>query len=131
MNIPGVVGVDIGECDKIPCIKVYLEKETPESKNIPKQLEVFKVDVEITGPIGTLEILIESTSLSSGLLGTEVIIRGKNFTPSNNDITFTSPKINFQGRSTGYLNGIASPDGKTLRFNLPDNNNVLLSACPF
>jgi hypothetical protein len=54
MNIPGVVGVGIGKCNKIPCIKVYLEKETPESKNIPKQLEGFKVDVEITGPIEAL-----------------------------------------------------------------------------
>ncbi len=51
MDIPSVVGVGIGECDKIPCIQVYLEKETPESKSIPKQLEGFKVDIEITGPI--------------------------------------------------------------------------------
>ena len=54
MNIPGVVGVGIGECDKTPCIKVYLEKETLESKSIPKQLEGFKVDIEITGPLEAL-----------------------------------------------------------------------------
>uniref|UniRef100_A0A7V1EJ79 Uncharacterized protein n=1 Tax=candidate division WOR-3 bacterium TaxID=2052148 RepID=A0A7V1EJ79_UNCW3 len=61
MNIPGVVGVGIGECDSdelvvlLPCIKVYLEKETPESKRIPKKLEGYKVDVEIIGPIEALE----------------------------------------------------------------------------
>jgi len=54
MSIPGVIGVGVGECDKIPCIKVYLEEETLESKSIPKQLEGFKVDVEVTGPIETL-----------------------------------------------------------------------------
>ena len=51
MNIPGVNGVGIGECNRILCLKVFLEKETPESKSIPKQLEGFKVDVEIIGPI--------------------------------------------------------------------------------
>lgn len=54
MNTPGVVGVGIGECGSKPCIKVFLEKETPESKNIPKQLEGFKVDAEVTGPFRAL-----------------------------------------------------------------------------
>lgn len=51
LNIPGVIGVGIGKCNGTPCIKVYLEKETPESKNIPKQLEGFKVDVEVISPV--------------------------------------------------------------------------------
>lgn len=54
MNTPGVVGIGIGECDKMSCIRVYLEKETLESKSIPKQLEGFKVDVVITGPVKAL-----------------------------------------------------------------------------
>lgn len=56
MSIPGVVGVGISECDNsnIPFIMVYLEKETPESKSIPKQLEGFKIDVAIAGPIETI-----------------------------------------------------------------------------
>jgi hypothetical protein len=75
MNIPGVVGVGIGECDKVPCIKVYLEKETLESKSIPKQLEGFKVDVEVAGPIEALgQVKIQAdmdtyTPLTSSTVG--------------------------------------------------------------
>lgn len=78
-----------------------------------------------------LEVFIEDISPSSGFLGAEVTIVGSGFTLSNNDIAFNHNKINYQGRNTAYLNNIPSKDGKTLRFNLPDNNNVLLSACPY
>lgn len=61
MNVQGVVGVGIGECDKQPCIKVYLDEETAESKNIPSQLEGFRVDVELTSPIEALgEVKIQT-----------------------------------------------------------------------
>ncbi len=55
MDIPGVVGVGIGEYDKKPCIKVYLEKDSLELRNrIPKEIEGFRVDIEVTGPIEAL-----------------------------------------------------------------------------
>jgi hypothetical protein len=55
MDMPGVVGVGIGECDKKPCIKVYLEKDSLELRNrIPKELEGFRVDIEVTGPFEAL-----------------------------------------------------------------------------
>lgn len=74
---------------------------------------------------------IESISPPSGPLGTEVVIRGSGFTSVENDVGFSNPKIDFQGQHTGYLNGLSSPDGRTLRFRLPDNDDVLLSACAF
>ncbi len=54
MRISGVAGVGIGECNGAPCIKVYIEKETLETKNIPNQLEGFKIETEFTGPIEAL-----------------------------------------------------------------------------
>lgn len=65
MTIEGVVGGGIGICkvewEKVPqtidhlCIKVYLEKDSPElRKKIPSQFEGFKVDIEVTGPIEAL-----------------------------------------------------------------------------
>lgn len=72
MTIEGVVGGGIGICkvewEEVPipevevpktidhlCIKVYLEKDSPElRKKIPSQFEGFKVDIEVTGPIEAL-----------------------------------------------------------------------------
>ena len=71
--------------------------------------------------------VIESITPTSGTIGTEILIRGSGFTPDNNDIAFTHPDINFHGSNTAYLNHISSPDGKTLRFTLPD----VLGACAF
>ncbi|HEY9801496.1 MAG TPA: hypothetical protein V6D25_14155 [Leptolyngbyaceae cyanobacterium] len=52
LRIDGVVGVGISECEDKPCIKVYLENESPSLKNqIPKQLDGFKVDTQVTGSI--------------------------------------------------------------------------------
>ena len=53
MRIEGVVGVGIGECDGEPCIKVYLEKEI-HSMLFPIEIEGFKVDYEMTGPLVAL-----------------------------------------------------------------------------
>jgi hypothetical protein len=52
MSLPGVVGVGIGNCEEKPCIKVYVKEKTPElERQVPKQLEGFEVNVEMTGPI--------------------------------------------------------------------------------
>ena len=76
-------------------------------------------------------VAIESISPASGPPGTEVVVRGSGFTAIGNDVGFSNPMIGFQGRHTAYLNGLASPDGTTLRFRLPDNDGVLLAACAF
>lgn len=76
-------------------------------------------------------VVLESISPSSGPLGTEVTLQGSGFTAASNDVAFRNPKIDFQGRDTAYLNGLSSPDGKTLRFRQPDNESVLLGACAF
>ncbi|MFS0517244.1 hypothetical protein ACEYW6_21355 [Nostoc sp. UIC 10607] len=55
LSIDGVVGVGISECEDKPCIKVYLENESPNlKKQIPKQLDGFKVDIQVTGAIQAL-----------------------------------------------------------------------------
>lgn len=55
LSIDGVIGVGISECDDKPCIKVYLENESPNLKQqIPKQLDGFKVDAQVTGAIEAL-----------------------------------------------------------------------------
>lgn len=52
LRIDGVVGVGISECEDKPCIKVYLDNESPNlKKQIPKQLDGFKVDTQVTGAI--------------------------------------------------------------------------------
>jgi hypothetical protein len=58
MAIPGVTAVAIGALeDATPCIKVYVEKETDETRRtIPKTLEGYPVVVEVSGkiePMGT------------------------------------------------------------------------------
>ncbi|MBI1886317.1 MAG: IPT/TIG domain-containing protein [Chloroflexi bacterium] len=78
-------------------------------------------------PTSPTAVRIESIWPSSGTIGTGVTIRGSGFSPDNNDVAFTHHSINFQGSSTAYLNGVASPEGRTLRFKLPE----LLGACPF
>ena len=55
MGIDGVVGVGIGKCKSNEgnfCIKVYLINDSLElKKQIPEQIDGFKVDTEVTGPI--------------------------------------------------------------------------------
>ena len=49
MSLPGVVGVGIGECDREPCLKVFVTEMTPELGNqIPDELDGVKVDIEVT-----------------------------------------------------------------------------------
>jgi hypothetical protein len=56
MAIPGVVGVYVGvlEDGKSPCLKIMLSQRTPESKQIPAQINGFPVRVEVTGEIRPL-----------------------------------------------------------------------------
>jgi hypothetical protein len=53
MKLPGVVGVYAGlKNDSIPCIKVMIEKDDPALiAKIPKSLDGFPVEVEVTGRI--------------------------------------------------------------------------------
>jgi hypothetical protein len=52
MSIPGVVGVGVGQCDGKACIKVLVERETPElARTVPEELEGVRVDLEETGQI--------------------------------------------------------------------------------
>jgi hypothetical protein len=50
MAVPGVVGVAQGGCKGSPCIKVFVEKDTPAlRRQIPSTLESYPVEVEATG----------------------------------------------------------------------------------
>lgn len=52
MSIPGVVGVGIGEINKVPTVIVMVKKMGPElKKKIPDRLEGFGVKIEETGEI--------------------------------------------------------------------------------
>ena len=52
MKVPGVVGTMIGACDSRPCIKVLVERSTPElRRTIPDSLEGYRVAIEETGII--------------------------------------------------------------------------------
>ncbi len=56
MEIPGVVGTGIGQCDGVPCIKVFVAQKTPEvDRQIPEQVEGYPVRVEVTGPFRALD----------------------------------------------------------------------------
>jgi hypothetical protein len=55
LAIPGVVGVAQGQCDKRPCLKVYVIKKTPElEQKIPATLEGYPVVIEESGEIRAL-----------------------------------------------------------------------------
>ena len=56
MAIPGVVGVYVGVLDdgKSPCLKIMLARRTPESNQIPAQIDGFPVRIEVTGEIRPL-----------------------------------------------------------------------------
>ncbi len=87
---------------------------------------VMSYSVHVAGQ-GIAPPVIASIEPSSGTIGTEIVIQGTGFDPLYNDIAFSHPQIQFGGRNTAYLNEIPSPDGKTLRFVLPD----VLGACAF
>ena len=66
---------------------------------------------------------IETVISTEGVTGSYIVIEGSGFTESN-DIAFVSPAAVGQFK-VGYINRISSPDGRTLRFTIPE----LLSAC--
>lgn len=52
MSIPGIVGVGLGQCDDQSCIKVLVERETPElARAVPTDLEGVPVVVEEIGSV--------------------------------------------------------------------------------
>lgn len=52
MSLPGVVGVGVSECAGKPCLKVLVDRKTPElERQIPSELEGFKVELEESGPL--------------------------------------------------------------------------------
>lgn len=52
MAIPGVTAIGIGEENGQPVIKVFVKQRTEElNKQLPQQLEGFKVKVEVSGEI--------------------------------------------------------------------------------
>lgn len=55
MSIPGVIGIGQGLCDDKPCIKVFVDKKTPQSDHrIPETIEGFTVDIVQSGVFHTL-----------------------------------------------------------------------------
>src|SRR5262245_12165295 len=49
LSIPNVVGVGVGACNGEPCIKVFVAERTAElERQIPRELEGYRVDIEIT-----------------------------------------------------------------------------------
>lgn len=55
MALPGVVGTALGMCDGQRCIKVLLADSSAASRaRVPAQLEGYRVEVEVTGPIRPL-----------------------------------------------------------------------------
>lgn len=56
MNLPGVVGTAIGECDGALCIKVLVADLTPELKHaIPSEFDGFRVEIDETGEMRALD----------------------------------------------------------------------------
>ena len=57
LAIPGVVGVAVALLpdNRTPCLRVMLTRETPESKQIPRELEGYPVVKQVSGefrPLG-------------------------------------------------------------------------------
>ncbi len=80
--------------------------------------------VPVESPAG---LRIENIEPSSGTIGTEVVIHGAGFDPEKNDIGFSVSGIAYPRTTIAYQTDIQSPDGKTLRFDLPE----MLGACAF
>jgi hypothetical protein len=56
MAIPGVLGTAETRCEDKPCIKIYVEKKTPEiERQIPPTIEGYPVVIQETGAIRPLE----------------------------------------------------------------------------
>jgi len=68
--------------------------------------------------------MVSTLSPASGPVGTQVVITGSNFSAAKNHVKF----------GLGYITNLASPDGTSLRFVVPDALNVcppdLTDPCP-
>lgn len=52
MAVPGVLATAIGRCNGAPCIKILVSRVTDDvQRRIPRQLEGFPVQVDVSGPI--------------------------------------------------------------------------------
>lgn len=84
-------------------------------------LVVLSLSVENTcasnqlGPSGEIPA-VSAITPSSGPIGTSVQLEGSGFSPTGNVVKF----------GPGYLVDVSSPDGRTLRFTVPDGHNL----CP-
>ncbi|MGH7556702.1 MAG: hypothetical protein ACREMD_02760, partial [Gemmatimonadota bacterium] len=57
MEVPGVVGTGIGLCDGRRCIRVFVAERTLEvEREIPTEIEGYRVDVVVTGEFEAREI---------------------------------------------------------------------------
>jgi hypothetical protein len=55
MKLSGVVGTYEGECDGTPCIKVMVaHRDADLERRIPKTLEGYRVEIDVTGEIRAL-----------------------------------------------------------------------------
>lgn len=56
IDLPGVVGVGVGECDGAPCLRVFVDRLTAELEaRIPAEVEGVPVEIDETGEIRPLE----------------------------------------------------------------------------
>jgi hypothetical protein len=68
---------------------------------------------------------VDSVTPSSGTIGDEIVIRGRGFDLTNNDVGFYPSGLTGWGDSA-FITHVPSADGKTLRVELEDT----LGACP-
>ncbi|MCH8956276.1 hypothetical protein IIA28_13310 [candidate division KSB1 bacterium] len=55
MSLPGVVGVAQSLCDNKDCIRIYVTQKSPElEQKIPKELDGYPVEIEVTGEFKAL-----------------------------------------------------------------------------
>ena len=56
MDLPGVVGTMIGECEGESCLKVMVETAEEEAlEQIPSEVDGYRVEVFVTGEIKALD----------------------------------------------------------------------------
>jgi uncharacterized membrane protein len=79
-------------------------------------LWMYARDCQFSVLAASRSLALVALSPTSGSVGTEVAVTGYGFTPSHNAIRF----------GAGYINGLNSADGVTLRFTVPEGQNL----CP-
>ena len=52
LAVPGVVGTAVGRCAGAPCIRILVTRNSDElRRRIPRELEGFPVQIDVTGPV--------------------------------------------------------------------------------